>query len=64
MIDFKKLSKIYRERKSRWKIKNEKVSPEYIYEPVYYTCYGCKKEKDCPEAWDPYNIDGDCLMEK
>jgi len=28
------------------------------------TCYGCNKKDICKCAWDAYNTNGDCLMEK
>ncbi len=28
------------------------------------TCLGCSARNVCELAWDPYNTDGDCLMEK
>jgi len=30
----------------------------------YITCDGCPRRHTCPYAYDPYNIDGDCLAEK
>jgi len=30
----------------------------------YITCDGCPQRYTCPYAYDPYNIDGDCLAEK
>ena len=36
----------------------EKVPPEK------FTCYNCKNKEVCPCAWDWYNLNGDCLMEK
>jgi len=30
----------------------------------YITCDGCPLKSRCPYAYDPYNIDGDCLAEK
>jgi hypothetical protein len=28
------------------------------------TCVGCPENKTCEWAWDPYNMDGDCLGAK
>ena len=30
----------------------------------YITCNRCPQRHSCPYAYDPYNIDGDCLAEK
>ena len=30
----------------------------------YITCDSCPHRYECPYAYDPYNIDGDCLAEK
>ena len=30
----------------------------------YITCDDCPQRHTCPYAYDPYNIDGDCLAEK
>jgi len=29
-----------------------------------FTCETCPDNDTCPAAWDVYNQDGDCLMEK
>ena len=30
----------------------------------YITCDRCPMRDTCPYAYDPYNIDGECLAEK
>ena len=29
-----------------------------------FTCYNCKSWLECAYSFDPYNIKGDCIMEK
>lgn len=33
-------------------------------EPKAFTCYTCDLKDACDYAWDPYNLDGDCLANK
>jgi len=33
------------------------------HQPERFTCYHCGN-RHCPYYNDPYNLDGDCLMEK
>lgn len=42
----------------------ENIPPEHQTAMEAMTCYQCEKESTCKYAWDPYNTDGDCLMEK
>ena len=30
---------------------------------VECTCTNCQNNKDCPFAYDDYNVNGDCLLE-
>jgi hypothetical protein len=39
------------------------VNGEFIAKKKF-TCFKCNSEKTCPFAWDTYNLNGDCLMEK
>lgn len=32
--------------------------------PIEFTCDGCVEADTCEFAFDPYNLDGDCLGEK
>jgi hypothetical protein len=32
--------------------------------PEDTTCHTCPSVTTCPFSYDPYNIEGDCLMEK
>lgn len=42
------------------------VDPQYQAPKEMMTCNECDLEKTgrCPVAWDPYNTDGDCLLDK
>lgn len=44
----------------------EQVEPIEAYEvdPESTTCHGCKDNDICKYAFDPYNINGDCLANK
>ena len=33
-------------------------------DPITLTCYNCKQRDTCKYVDDPYNTDGDCLMDK
>ena len=33
-------------------------------EPERVTCNACIRKESCEYAFDPYNLDGDCLWEK
>lgn len=41
-----------------------KSAKEFDAEPERFTCNDCGARRACPFVFDPYNIDGDCLMEK
>lgn len=43
--------------------RSRKALAEY-FEGHTCTCDDCKQRLHCPGAGDPYNTDGDCLMEK
>ncbi|MHA1972832.1 MAG: hypothetical protein ACTSW1_07560 [Candidatus Hodarchaeales archaeon] len=42
----------------------EKEDPQYQFAIHLFTCNRCPDESTCKHAWDPYNLDHDCLMDK
>ncbi len=40
----------------------EKNYPEFVY--ASFTCDDCPRAPICDLAYDPYNLDGDCLYDK
>ena len=45
-------------------ISEEEFNARYEVDKESTTCWTCPDKEDCEFAFDPYNTDGDCLMDK
>jgi len=52
------------EKKKRYEEAMKNVEPQYQFLMGMFTCDNCDIEEKCKCSWDPYNTDGDCLMDK
>lgn len=53
-----------RTKEEQLKLNNELYPFEKVEDETIYTCYWCSINNTCEHAWDLYNINGDCLMER
>jgi len=42
----------------------EKYNDGQVYNMETFTCYDCQIASDCENAFDLYNINGECIAEK
>lgn len=57
--------KLIQEEREQWSKKSkEEWAAAYAVDKEDTTCFYCPDNATCPCAWDIYNTDGDCLMDK